>query len=167
MWLWWRTANGRPLPKSRFAPNGSECNAYEINLKQRKRCAVVITTECCNRTSLLSLALGTLRKCSPPSGWMRDSWTRGRRSSRGQSSRGKSRTNRWTLWDSRCVCLTSVSSYNNKSNSPAQSLFPPLTVGEESAAEWNHTEEFEARRAGSSVSIDCNSINHYWLLVNM
>ncbi len=60
-----------------------------------------------------------------------------------------------------------MSSYNNKSNSPAQRLFPPLTVGEESAAEWNHTEEFKARRAGSSVSIDCNSINHYWLLVNM
>ncbi len=102
MSLWWRTANGRPLPKSRFTPNGCECNSYEINLKQRMRCAVVITTECCNRMSLLLLAWGALRKRSPPSGWMRDSWTRERCSSREQSFRGKSRTKRWTLWDPRC-----------------------------------------------------------------
>lgn len=160
---WWRTVNGHHFPKSRFTPNGVVWNKREIGLKW------ILTPNHSNRTSLLSLVQGSLRKKSPPSGWTRHSWMKGQRNSREQSVRGKSRTKRWTPWDSRCVCvcLTSMSCYNHKSHLAAQFFHPLLIVGEKSTSERDHTEKFEACRTGSSVSIDCRTINHYWLLVNM
>lgn len=135
-------------------------NQREIRLKW------ILTPKHSNRTSLLSLVQGSLRKKSPPSGWTRHSWMKGQHNSKGQSVHGKSRTNRWTPWDSRCVFDLNVM-LNHKSHLAAQFFYSLLIVGEKSASERDHTEKFEARRADSSVSIDCKTINHYWLLVNM